>query len=223
MSTKAYRSFVERVDAVAVGLPAVPATRLNLSIKEQDELATVAVFIHAACEYYVEERCRDIVFRARRSFSSNSKLKFCLRVLLMLRFSKLDGDKIDRFEHIVLKLGGGFRILQSQVRLRHARVVLEIDGACTHYINEFIDKNHGVSLKYLRKMLIPLGFDPGVLDPTLVSALSDIARLRGDAAHRPALHARSIIHPVTMSARIASIKSGFMDLDQKLVAHLKKS
>ncbi|MHA6287352.1 hypothetical protein [Maricaulis sp. CAU 1757] len=222
MATQEYRRLEKRLMSLKDDIPAVPSSRLNLTDSEKDQLATVAVFVHAAAEFFVEERCEGVVAKAQEYFDRNRHLKYCLRNLLVVRFAKTDDRKLERLEKICVGWGGGLRIRRSRLVGHDADLRAEIEGACNAYKQEIIRKNHGVTIKYLRKMLVPLGFSSDDLDPDMISAISDIARMRGAAAHTLGLHAVRIVHPSQMPGKIDRVAKGLRDLDSQLVGLLRR-
>ena len=122
---------------------------------------------HAALEQFVEDLCLELMNRAVDSWESNHHLSEPLLALVAFYSDCLPISENEREPEVTF--------------FDHIRIGVE--KAKTTFSSYLKRKNNGVSVKYLRQMLLPVGLSLPT-DPRLVASLGQLASHRGDNAHK---------------------------------------
>ena len=142
-------------------MPGVDPATYNLDVR------AYLLLSHAALEQFVEDLCLELLTRSVDAWESNHHLSESLLALVAFHADKLPISDNERepeltfFDHI-------------RNGIAKAKV------AFSSYLTR---KNNGVSVKYLRQMLLPVGLSVPT-DPKLVGSLAQLASYRGDNAHK---------------------------------------
>lgn len=130
------------------------------------DVKAFCLLTHAAFEQYFEELCLHMMKSAVDKWISFRGATECL-LMLLTRYgmkyklpSKDEGPEIRIFDHV--------RTMAENVKQLYSRDIHE---------------NHGVSPKYLRSMLVPVGLDFNP-DANTINSLCKLAEERGQYAHR---------------------------------------
>ncbi len=124
------------------------------------------ILSHAAFEEFVENVCVTLLNETCDNFLSHQQ--YAYSTLCLLHFMGAAGEISDDTWADNQRLFDYFR-----------QKLTEIKSDCSKYI---IEKNHGVGLKYIKKLLIPLGIDIPQ-NPVWQNSLSQLANYRGGYAH----------------------------------------
>lgn len=128
------------------------------------DVRSFCILSHAAFEEFVENICIKVVDEMESAFKTTQRISYT--TLSFLHFnSKPDMIGDDDFKCTL------FEYLKDK-----------LEKAKSTFSNYVIKNNHGVSLKYLDKMLIPLGLDiPS--DARFIGSLDYLSKYRGGFAH----------------------------------------
>lgn len=174
-----YREIVEYLNTIKdrfVQIHLVNTTE-GPEIYEHD-IKAYCVLGHAAFEQYFEHVALKVAILAITKWHEDRTIKKPLLSLLSYARQRLEVDTEE-----ILRTGTCPR---SFDKLRNS-----IDEAKKQYSDE-IYNNHGIDIRYLAKMFIPISIDI-TDDPTLLSSLKKLATVRGDYAHNR--RARTMISP----------------------------
>jgi len=187
----------------------VKAKALKPTREEEDCVKAFCVLAHAAVEEYIELLCKDTLHKAYMKYKSKSIItrmptneadlarvnlgivQLIETLLLASNYSIYASTKSEVFRDYKLKLekvtevykSGGIPTANELAELTkktdsYARGVLKETKA---FFDTYIEQNHGASLKYLLKLLIPVGIDvPNSLE---LNSLQKLAEYRGNFAH----------------------------------------
>lgn len=130
------------------------------------DVRSFCVLAHAAFEEFIESLCLYVLNEIEKNFSN--KLQVSYSTLCLLHFKGTDKEPDDESWKDSDKL---FDRIKSQ-----------IDEIKSGFSNFIMQNNHGISLKYLKKLIIPLGIDLP-FDIKEITALGNLAQYRGAYAH----------------------------------------
>jgi hypothetical protein len=142
-------------------VPAVDPATYNLDVR------AYLLLSHAALEQFVEDLCLELVSRATDSWENNHHLSepvLALTAFYSDRLAISDNERdpeLTFFDHI----------RQGLVKAK------------ANYSAYLKKKNNGVSVKYLRQMLLPVGLSVPT-DAKWVGSLGQLASYRGDNAYK---------------------------------------
>lgn len=132
------------------------------------DVRSYCVLSHAAFEEFVENVCVYVLDKVVDEFELNKKISISSLCLMHFKsgdtHTYIDDDKWKNSDRIYDYLLGQFKKIKDDF---------------SKYI---MTKNHGVGLKYLKQLLIPLGIDIP-LDPIHQTALDQLTKFRGSFAH----------------------------------------
>lgn len=130
------------------------------------DVRSFCVLAHAAFEEFIESICIYMLNEIETNFINNQRISYSS--LCLLHFKGTDKDVDDDTWNDDDKI---FDRLKSQIK--------DIKSSFSNYIME---NNHGIRLKYLKKLLVPLGLNlPS--DMKEVTSLNNLAKYRGTYAH----------------------------------------
>lgn len=161
------------------------------------DVRSYCVLSHAAFEEFVENVCLYTLNEIEEKFTNTQRISFS--TLCLLHFSgnakTLDNESWkddDRmFDYLLDKLK-------------------DIKSEFSKYI---MDQNHGVGLKYLKKMLVPLGlYTP--LDVKHRTALDNLSQSRGGYAHTSHRNIRSL-SPEDARTQVRDVYEIMVELSNK--------
>lgn len=148
----------------------LPARPENAPEDFQYDVKAYCVLAHAAFEEYVEDLSLIALEEARQGWL---KKEFSAATVSLLMFYKASLEAIENED-------------EPQERVFDI-VRMGIDD-CAKKHSQALSQNHGFSLKYLRRMLIPVGIDvPSSVK--LTASLGELAEARGSYAHTRAARA----------------------------------
>jgi hypothetical protein len=122
------------------------------------------ILSHAAFEEFFETIALEVMDRSITEWLNTRKITDSLLTLVSCYGLKIDieDDKLQKvFDHL-------YRLLEEAKRT----------------FSREIHDNHGISQKYLRKLLIPVGLDLKQDDPVLLNSLVQLSNERGPYAHK---------------------------------------
>lgn len=136
--------------------------KLLLDKADELDLRSYCVLSHAAFEEFAENMSLKVLDEITKNFANTKQISVGLIMLLHIKGSPEDIDKIDLLYDYILE---------------------KLKDIKSSFSKEIATNNHGVSLKYLKRMFIPIGIDiPN--DSRLISSLDQLAKYRGDFAHK---------------------------------------
>ena len=140
--------------------PLEPPDKYKLDVR------SFCVLAHAAFEEFLEQLSLYLLNEIETNFVNNLRISYSS--LCLLHFKGTDKDPDDDTWTDDDKLYDRLRIQLNEIK--------------SNYSNYIIENNHGINLKYLKKLLIPLGIDlpSNVRD---ITALQNLAKYRGAYAH----------------------------------------
>ena len=132
----------------------------------QLDVRSFCVLAHAAFEEFLESLSLYLLNEIESNFTNKQRVSYSS--LCLLHFKGTDKDVDDDS-------------WKDSDRL-YDRMRKQIDSIKSSFSNYIMENNHGIRLKYLKKLLIPLGLDlPS--DMKEISSLDNLAKYRGAYAH----------------------------------------
>ena len=122
---------------------------------------------HAEIEGFVESCAADLVADYSAKNKAHRLSRNTQRVLLM------HADMRTNYPPLALNL-----------RPSQKRPIEKQIDACLNVVSSCIYTNNGVSEKDILKLFIPLGFETSFFDLTWLDSMHELARARGEAAHK---------------------------------------
>lgn len=163
--TRHYEELILALDKARLITSGVNRLECNTDLQHL-KLQSYILLCHAAFEQYLERLGQDAALSARKLFSEMGVIS---KTLVALISSKLIED-----------LGEKSRAkLSSDVVSNMEEFSKE---ACNQYL-KVVRGNHGIVAKDQKKILIPVGVDPEVIDIVLMNNLARFGSKRGDVAH----------------------------------------
>lgn len=140
----------------------------------QLDVKSFCVLSHAAFEEFLESLTLNVLNEVEKNFTNNLRISYS--TLCLLHFKGTDKDVDDDNWKDDDKLYD---------RLR--KQLCEIKSSFSNFIME---NNHGIKLKYLKRLLVPLGLDLPT-DMKEITSLDNLAKYRGAYAHTS--HRKSLL------------------------------
>lgn len=130
--------------------------KLLLDKADELDLRSYCVLSHAAFEEFAENMSLKVLDEITKNFANTKQISVGLIMLLHIKGSPEDIDKIDLLYDYILE---------------------KLKDIKSSFSKEIATNNHGVSLKYLKRMFIPIGIDiPN--NSRLISSLDQLAKYR---------------------------------------------
>lgn len=134
----------------------------NYTKKEQDLIRSYVLLCHAEIEAFVEDKAKERMEKAHKSWRDSRKRSNCLKSVLAYTGNdidfKNDQNAINNIEHRINRTVG-------------------------HYLNSVVSRNHGIKEKNIVNLLLPLGLEYNELDQTWLSIMDAFGATRGNIAH----------------------------------------
>jgi hypothetical protein len=145
--------------------------------ERQIALATAyRVLAHAEIEAYLEDRVLEIHNYAMRIWKQNKRVTKTLTCL----FAFLN-SKSDIFSDLSnLDQGSSEQIPQKKLKFDEKRKKV------SEFFHTSVQKNHGVRIKNILSLLLPIGIDIEELDEIWLQEMNNFGKKRGDFAHQSA-------------------------------------
>lgn len=156
------------------------------------------ILCHAAFEEFVENVCITLLNETCDKFLAHQCYSYS--TLCLLHFMGAVGEINDDTWADNQRLFDYFR-----------NKLTAIKSECSKYI---IEKNHGVGLKYMKKLLIPLGIDIPQ-NPVWQNSLSQLANYRGGYAHTSKRKA-STLSPEDAKKYVIDVYSMMIDIEKRV-------
>lgn len=170
------------------------------------DVRSYCVLCHAAFEEYIETLCIYILDEIVTNFEE--RLRFSYSTLCMLHFCQNESLEDDKWT-------------DDRKSYDYIRDTLEKGkSSMSKYI---MQNNHGIGLKYLKKLLIPLGLDLPH-DVKHIGALNQLTKFRGGFAHTSFRSCGDVISPDDARTYVEDVYEMCMKLtdDVKKIAYYKK-
>lgn len=166
------------------------------------------VLAHAEIESYLEDRAKEIVRAALRSWKEHGRLSRPLMCLLGFAGRQLDHPPLTLLPE---------QANQNDVWEAKLKINRKLQDASRAFHN-VIGDNHGVKEANLLRLLLPVGIDPDDLDPVWVSLMNTFGELRGEAAHtsRSGWKTSQPPDPESEYATVRKVVEGLRQVDHKL-------
>ncbi|MER9105738.1 hypothetical protein NKH95_17545 [Mesorhizobium sp. M0848] len=216
MVTRLFRDLEARLLHLVAQLPAQPAAPATLAPPVIHDAASIyAVMTHAACEAYMEDRCKLAADTALADYTTKNRLGRIAKHLCVFPYFKATSDGPDLAKVAALIGIAGFGILMKPAMIAASRadITRALDRGHKIYLNQ-ITKNHGMSFNYQFNLLALIGVDINGFDPTFKSRVVSLATLRGEAAHRNIIAAQTI--PADLAVWTADLIAGYRTLDDEI-------
>ena len=177
--------------------PVEPASAYALDVQ------SYAVLCHAAFEEFAESLCLRIVNEVEERWVN--KKQFSLATLCLLHFD------LDVTSHLIDRWKDNSRFYDF--------IKIEIHNRKSKLSTYALQNNHGVSIKYLHSLFLPIGLDMPQ-DVNEKNSLEQLARLRGFYAHahtstRP--NAVTITSPQTAAQTVSDVLSYMNKMANKAI------
>ncbi len=147
----------------------IPADPQHTPEDFEYDVKAFCVLTHAACEDFVEQISEEMMLRIESDFVMKKIVTQSTVTMLMYHSEVINADEEDSVNHSCFD-----RIRKSlkSAKSKHS---------------DLLRNNHGFSMKYLKKLLIPVGINPP--SGTILESLRLLTDARGSFAHTRARHA----------------------------------
>ncbi|MER9251463.1 hypothetical protein NKI59_06550 [Mesorhizobium sp. M0598] len=218
MVTRLFRDLEARLRHLVAQLPAQPAAPATFAPPVIHDAASIyAVMTHAACEAYMEDRCKEAADEALADYTTLNKLGRIAKHLCIFPFFKPTGDTkdLEKVAPLIGVPGCGIWMKPSVVTASQPEIKTALEKGHKLYLGQ-ITKNHGMAYNYQFNLLALIGVDIGAFDPTFKSRVSTLAALRGEAAHRNVVAAQTIPPLSDLVNWTSDLIAGYKALDKEL-------
>lgn len=188
----------------------IKSTSLTPTPQEEDGVKAYCVLTHAAIEEYFESISLKMIKNAYKKYKTKSfissvpssqievdnlniQISQLLKTLILTSsytvYSKSNSDALKEHKNKLEKIteiykSGNSLTLQdvTEVTKKTDSYTKELIKEAVKFYEKYVDENHGASLKYMLKLLIPVGIDiPDELNS--LNSLQRLAEYRGNYAH----------------------------------------
>ena len=212
MASDRYQELRSRIDKMREHLLSAVEISETGSYEDADKVAILSlsfrVLAHAEIESYLEDRVVGIAKAALASWKSSNHISRPL--LYLLAFS---GNHMKKPPESLEAPSDNKRkewpsLLDPSDRL---------NDAVTAFVRAAQLENHGVREANLLSLLLPVGLDPSLLDPVLLTDFDSFGRRRGEAAHKSTTtHVRKELNPADEEKYVDNLLVGILPLDEAL-------
>lgn len=215
MPSTRYRQMQSQVRQIGTAL--LPGRKgkdlIDLTPRLSMRALSYRILCHAEIESYLEDRVIEIALTADKSWKERGHI--CNSILCLLAFSEANLDKLPQ----TLKPPPNRKQADWENLIRpHKR----LSGSVTKFINKIRNSNNGIKEQNIIEMILPIGFDPDLIDELLLADLNDFGTKRGSAAHTSVLgHVTVGINPNDERKQVERIISGLASIDGELNKLLK--
>ncbi len=159
------------------------------------DLQSYAILAHAAFEEYIEFISVKVAEKAFEKFKNEKKMSFT--TLCMLHF--IEG-------HDSLNSWANTDIIYDRLLSRLGNIKVKV--------SQMAASNNGIDMKYLKKLLIPVGLD---IPHTAIeiNSINQLARYRGTYAHQSTIALSIIPTPSDVVNAVTDVLNYMRALDQK--------
>jgi hypothetical protein len=188
----------------------------SLSQRDIDCISFCAVMAGAACESFIEEVSLKLAESAERKFATSSTLGRVGKHLCVFPF--VEAKQITDIQKMAALYGAtGFDIRVSRKLSMSSSLEIGklLDIGYKKFKNQ-VSNNHGFGPKYQFRLLSAIGADLTSLNPTFVSRIAQMMDLRGEAAHKAVVAAKTMPTSTDMCNWIDDLNVGFRGLDKLL-------
>ena len=133
------------------------------------DLKSYCTLVHAAYEEFIENICKYLAEEMLENINRHGRISWCTVCFLTYFVEK---------QNITDNDINGFN--SSGCNLTYKKIQTKINEYYKKYI-DVVDNNHGINVKYLQKLLPPVGLD--IPDNIVSDSLTQLANWRGTFAH----------------------------------------
>ena len=187
----------------------VKSKSLKPSQEEEISVKAFCVLAHAAIEEFIESLCRETLHNAYMKYKSKNRLtrvpldaaellktnsaiiQLLETLVLASNFSIFSSSQSEAFKSYKSKLERVTEIYKSgqlpslndlsELTKKTDSYTKELLKETKRFFDNHIDSNNGASLKYLLRLLIPVGID--IPNSVELNSLQKLSEYRGDYAH----------------------------------------
>lgn len=181
-----------------VFLPAKFTPTGEYSKRQLDRARGYRLLVHAEIEAYLEDLAWNLLREKLGDWKKGKKIS--PPILSVLACYRVHWD-LEQLAHI-----------SKSSKYADERVDEIIDLAVKQYITAR-DSNHGIRIKNLKDLMIPVGVKVQELDSSWLVDLDEFGKQRGEVAHKSA-GTQQIINPKDELDRVSSIINGLEKLDE---------
>lgn len=184
-----YTKLSSRIDTVKVHFDFFSDESDGPNEKQMDLIRGMLLLCHAEFEAYIEDLAQMILDGAYEKWKNNHVANYNLSALF------LNADKFTKDETVETKIG---KIVSD-----HRKTIKD---------------NNGIKEKNINKLFVPLGYQSGDFDSTLISDLNSFSTDRGGIAHTSAISITQLYDKQSEIDRINRIVIGMRNFQETLFA-----
>ncbi|MGO7921966.1 hypothetical protein [Rhizobium ruizarguesonis] len=223
MPTAEFIALKSRLKKLALSLPDATIARAALTPDQEEEISFFSITAHATCEHFMEERCLIAATKSYDDYNNSSFFGRIAKHLCVMPFVTVPKDQNDLKKMIKVYGGKGFGIsVTPSFHGSNANELKELIHIGYQKYKQIVVNNHGMGLKYQFSLIAMLGQDVSQFDPTFRTRVSQLATLRGEAAHNAVVAAQTIPEPSDLAQWTTDLIAGYRRLDTALVKLCKR-
>lgn len=180
----------------------------NYSDRQQDRARGYRLLAHAEIEAYIEEVCKDLVFKAIKLWKQNKKVTHVLFSCMASYHSGWNVQDDINHQEIIDFAKARFKARDSITSI--------IDTLAKQYVGQ-LNSNHGLRLTDLTNLLLPTSISLTELDNTWLVNMDEFGKSRGECAHN-SKYTSLAVDPSNELKRVTDLLVGLEELDIKLHA-----
>lgn len=197
-------------------LPSAPTSGATPTQPQIDGVAFCAVMAGAACEHYIEDASLGLADSAFLKYENTNFLGRVGKHLCVYPFIVVN-DQANIRKMVAVYGGSGFDVrVSAKFQALNQPALKDLLNIGYQQFKNQVKNNHGFALKYQFKLLSAIGADLSSLGPTFSSRVTQLATLRGEAAHKSVVAASTVPTPNDMALWMDDLIVGFRSLDRAL-------
>lgn len=217
MPTQEFRALRSRLKKLSSALPDATIARAALTPSQEEKINFFSITAHATCEHFMEERCLIAATKAYDNFKNSGFLGRVAKHLCLMPFVAVPKDPSDLKKMSKIYGGRGFGIsITPSFQGANSNEISDLIHIGYQRYKQAVGSNHGMGLKYQFSLISMLGHDINQFDPTFRSRVSQLANLRGEAAHAAVVAAHTIPEPSDLALWTSDLIAGYKQLDRAL-------
>ncbi|NUB28828.1 hypothetical protein [Azospirillum brasilense] len=219
MPTSEFIELKNRLTKLALSLPDSSISRAALTPDQEEDISFFSITAHATCEHFMEQRCLNAATKGYDDYNNTGFLGRIAKHLCVLPFVTVPKNPVElkKMSKVFGGKGFGISVTPSFHAVNNNEIKQLIHIGYMKY-KQTVDSNHGMGLKYQFSLISILGLDINQFEPTFKTRVSQLANLRGEAAHKAVVAAQVIPEPSDLAAWTTDLIDGYKKLDKKLTS-----
>lgn len=217
MPTTEFLALKKRLEKLALSLPDASIARAALTPEQEEGISFFSIAAHATCEHFMEQRCLAAANKCYDDYNNSGFLGRVAKHLCVMPFISVPKNiaEIRKMSQVIGVSGFGISI-EKGLENSSAREISQLIQLGYKKYEQAVRNNHGMGAKYQFSLISIIGLDVSRFDPTFTTRVSQLASLRGEAAHKPVVAAQVIPEPSDLAKWTTDLVAGYKQLDSDL-------